>query len=226
MKSWVFRRPYEYFDNREELNILKFSQEIGRYSEKDRKQAYEEISNTLSSYAKGLELKGLKFFVYTVLDDLYKFINMTQFYSESVEEYLWHSARVLFKEFNNRGLNIHYATNNTFSDDLRPTKIFPNYFKSAGITFISPYVYKQAAIVTGDFTEQEKQMFSEDSSFRRECLDGFLREIRNRDYVYLHSDGVQEDFKVVFQDVGNSNIVTVFREDVPVPHSKTFVWMD
>ncbi|SNU04626.1 hypothetical protein SAMN06297422_101168 [Lachnospiraceae bacterium] len=224
--NWEFGKVTDYFDNSIKNCIWEYSQEYGKLSDVERYIVNGQIRDRIEGYleqVRSYNVSLLPVVLGTVVDDIYRSGNLSYYYNDDVAEYLSVTAKVVLDWYKQKGIQIHYMTNNSFSDQTRPLIVFPEMFTKAGLIYICPQqiMYDemrkngispdQFAIYAKDFVSKTLQKTKDITML---CCE------TGTHYIHLDIDGDFSAFNIDFSYIGKENHVLVFREEAPQDSAK------
>lgn len=224
--NWELTSLWAYFDNRERNSIIEYSKEYGKLSLEEREQADSLMRNRIVGHLSQLaeNKEHIQRAAVTVIDDIYRSVNMAYSFDENTLNYLGATARVAMRFFSQCGVQIHYCTNNTFSDFLRPFSAFEIFFGAAGIVYICPQsiAWKLMQHDKGDIPMDNFVLYYKD--YIEESV-GIADDIRSRcvengmHYIHLDIDGGNESFEKDMQFCEKPGHLVIFRDEPPIDKS-------
>ncbi len=218
MEDWFFSRITDYWDNRDKNSIFEHSQVFRKYSVEEKSEIITLINKSITKHFSVLSNEQLMNVAWIIADDMYKSVNEFTTFDESISEYLYATAGTFFDLFKDKGYSLHYLTNNTFSDLLRPLHIFRKCFMAANLQYICPqevalYLMKQDGIGETEYYHYIDRYIKEAEELADQIID---RCNENGDsYFYLYIDGDNEKFLSSLETIGKAGIITAIRTEAP-----------
>ena len=131
-------------------------------------------------------------------DDLYKAADESSYWDGALEQYLTASAGTFFGALSSRGYQVNYVIDNSYDDLSRPTRFYPMWFRSAGITYICPQHTASLAmehdrVVESEWSGQMERYIQEGRYIASEAVSRCRTE--KRSFVFLAIDGNEECLK-------------------------------
>lgn len=120
--------------------------------------------------------------------------------------------------YKSRGLQIHYMTNNIYSDYLRPLVVFPLMLEKSGLYFICPQHLAWKKMENGGITLEQFQLYYHDYEKWAfvEAYNLIERCCRMEShYIHLDIDGGRQSFSQDLSYHGERGHILVFRDEVP-----------
>ena len=225
--NWELNSVFYYFDNRERNCIAEYSNEYGKLSDAERKEADRLMKNRIEGHLDQMsgDFEQIQMAAECIVDDIYRSVNLAYMFNGAVFAYLNATAKVAMDWFTRRGLQIHYLTNNTYSDMTRPFRIFEPFFNAAGLEYICPQH------ILWEVLNEKREITME---IYRRAFDTIGHVARNlwakeriedccksgRHYLHLDIDGDDDSFKVDTQFAQKDGHLVVFRSENPLdnPH--------
>jgi hypothetical protein len=166
----------------------------------------------------------------SMVDDLYKYVNEEVLMDEALFDYLDAFGRTLTKSVRERGYVIRYVVENQFSGIdflmLGPFDLFPRVFNAAGFVYICPqqlglHLMRADGITASEYARAIAQYITE----ARLVGDKLVSKCHDDDqhYVFLEADYQKGALDIALRGRGAPGVLSVFRQDAPVPGSEVFV---
>ena len=218
MQDWNLPHITDYWDQRagaiERLSrVIKSVPEFGREAEVDA------LYDAVTLQADALPDEQLIKFAVPMVDDLYKSVNQRTQFDECDLLYLQFSASAFFNSLKRRGYMVHYFTNNTFSDLIRPVYAFPAWFGAATLLYICPQDIAARSFEENKPAEEWpsliKKYLTEARVVANSLADRCLAE--GRHFLFLDIDAA--NFPAADKSLNQTGVVWVFREDAPTQDS-------
>jgi hypothetical protein len=166
----------------------------------------------------------------SMVDDLYKYVNDEVLMDQALFDYIDAFGRTLANTVRKRGYVIRYVVENQFlSLDflmLGPFDLFPKVFNAAGLVYICPQqlglqLMQADGIAATDYETAIPRYITEArhvcNRLASDCQDD------NRHYVFLEADYEEGALDVALRGGGDPGVLSVFRDDAPVPGSMVSV---
>ena len=166
----------------------------------------------------------------SVVDDLYKFVNDDVLVAPALFAYLDAFGRTFTETVRARGYIIHYIVENQFlsADFLRrgPFELFPRVFKAAGFVYICPQhlawqLMQADGVAASGYAEGVARYIDEARILANRVVDTCHR--TGQHYVFLDADYEAGSLDVALQGSTGQGILSVFRNDAPIPGSTVSV---
>ncbi len=224
--EWQLEKVTDYFDNRNQINIWEYSQEYGKLPYEERilvdrsiKVRIERHLDQLLSYSSDsiIQVGAM------IVDDIYRAGNLMYAYNSDVEDYLQATAKCVMNWYTKHGIMIHYMTNNTFSDYLRPLILFPIMLSKTNIIYICPQHIAWKKMKENDIPIEQFKIYYED--YRDEAYDR-SQDIISRccehkaHYIHLDIDAGEEAFEKSLSYNNTKGHIVAFREEAPQDSAK------
>lgn len=166
------------------------------------------LRQAVIEHTKVLSDRDLQLAAVAMSDDLYKSANTIDIWYDAVGSYLRSTAKVFYLALSLRGYVVHYAIDNTFEEMSRPLKLFPDWYSACGVSYYCP---------------QRLLMESRGMSpagARQECARALRDSSGLFHYVLLDIDSEDDSFLVPLEQQGQNNVITILRNDAPLPGSQ------
>jgi len=230
MKEWFFSNIYDYWDQRKD-SIYRYSSKLANLDREERSEALRVIEMAIEHHVKSASDELLVKYAFVMTDDLYRAANRTwNKFNQMLYSYLEASSGILCKLLSERGFTIHYLIDNTYKNSyqgmLKPLEIFRDWFQGSSFVYICPQ--EIAMEIVGSLGKDKFECFS--------LLPSGLKEARNianilleecnterRHYVFLDTDWQPGSFAASMVSDKNPKVITIIRNQAPVPGSKCYV---
>ncbi len=226
--NWNVGKITDYFDNRNQNNIWEYSQEYAKLSMEEKPKVDALLRDNIQGYLDYIESMRqpdlLRMIAGTIVDDIYRSANLLYYYSDDVADYLRATSAVIMNWYSKRGIQIHYMSNNTYSDMQRPLIVFPMMFKRSGLLFICPQHIAWQEMEKRDiliehfclyFKDFEKSSRDEASDLIQRCCESGVH------YIHLDIDGGLPSFEKEIRDCrGKKGHYLFFKEEAPQDSGK------
>lgn len=215
----------DYWDTSQE-SIPRFASELSKLSPKAAKKITTATHAEVTEHVRVLSDKHLLLAAATVADNLYQAASTIEFWDTAVEDYLKCSAATFFGLLSQRGYQIHYVIDNCYDDLQRPTQLFPLWFQACGIVYVCPQLIV-LKLMEADGVPMANYSDSLSNYIAEARHIGGLIVQKCRDeashYVYLETDFQDGSLDTALQSRGAPGVLSVFRNEVPVPGSNVAV---
>ena len=215
----------DYWDTVQD-GIPRSAVELSTLSARAAKKTTAATRAAVTEHLRVLPDKTLLHAAFVVADDLYRAASTIAFWNTSVDDYLKCSAATFFGLFSQRGYKLHYVVDNSFEDLQRPTELFPLWFRACGIVYICPQLLalelmQHDGVAVVDRSASMAQYIAE----ARHLGDRLVQECNDeaRHYVYLETNFQDGSLDTALQSRGAAGVLSVFRNEAPVPGSKAAV---
>lgn len=213
--------------------IMAGAQKLDSLSEADFECSLALLADRVRGFARAMDDNWLVVTAYVMAEDLFKSYFNQFGWGPPVEAYIAATAGELMKEFTRRGFVLHYVVDNTLgAADLREVLTFmPPMFEPAGLAMISPQLMAAALMI--ERVPEGKRHLSLIKDYRDEghaqadeLVSQLHRERRSSFYLNMDFD---DDNPALSMDValsqrGKTGTVVVFRNQLPIPGSKSDIW--
>jgi hypothetical protein len=165
-----------------------------------------------------------------MVDDLYKYVNDEVLMDRALFAYLDAFARTFTKTVRERGYVIHYIVENQFSDVdflmVGPFDLFPKVFNAAGFVYVCPHqLALQLMQADGVAVSQYSRAIAQYIAEARVVGNRLVNQCygTGQHYVFLEADYQEDALDIALQGSGAPGVLSVFRNDAPVPGSTVSV---
>jgi hypothetical protein len=193
-----------------------------------RQTALAELSASVTEHVRVLSDKLFATLASVVVDDLYKTACWIDRWDRVLADYLQATATVFWSKFTERGFTVHYLVDNVFDDLQRPTELFSDWFRAAGIIYACP---QAVALELARETEGERESIEQDllrhMAEARELVESVLDRCRveSRHYFLLDLDFDERTFKSSMAQTDERGLLTVFRNEAARPGTKILIFL-
>ncbi len=224
--NWELDKATDYFDNREKISISEYAEEFDQLSIDERMIVDLMIKHRIIGWLEQVEENNKDLITNIgamIVDDIYRAGNLMYSYNESVSDYLGVTAKTVMNWFTSKEITIHYMTNNTFTDYLRPLILFPMMLEKSNIIYICPQQIAWQSMEKADIPIEQFRLFYKDYQeaayersqdlIKRCCECG-------AHYIHLDIDAGQEAFEQSLSFSDTPGHIVVFREEAPQDSAK------
>ena len=224
---WSFNNVFEYWDQLKDA-VYKNSRILSKLKDRESAEALAEMKYCIKSHGKNFTDEELVKFAWVMSEDLYKAANRPVIaFDKALSQYLESTASTFCSLLKDRGFLIHYLIDNTYgqtpSGMERPLKLFPVWFRTAGMIYVCP---QHIALQMLEQKEHDESYFIELPRCINEARN-LAEEIVKRchhsrlHYVYLDTDWKPDSFKCSESVKNDPGIITIFRNEAPLPQSNS-----
>ena len=160
MKDWMLPRITDYWDQRVQA-IDRLSRALKAVSSSNSLAEVTLLQAAIVRHVDVLTDQDLIMAAVAVADNLYKAADQSSYWDEALEQYLTASARTFFGALSTRGYQVNYVIDNNYEDLSRPTRFYPMWFRSAGITYVCPQHMATLMMEHDRVLESERSMLME-----------------------------------------------------------------
>jgi hypothetical protein len=190
--------------------------------------ASRELSAAVSEHMRVLPDKLLVQAAIAIVDDLYKASCWIDRWNADVAAYLDATAGVFFSMFAERGFTAHYLVDNGFDDMERPIRLFPEWFRAAGIVYACPQVvgFELVSKMEGEhvpLSERLPNYIHEARDIVESMLDRCRAESRH--FFLLDLDFDEQSFHTSLQEKDANGTLTIFRNEAAQLGTKVVAWL-
>jgi hypothetical protein len=164
----------------------------------------------------------------SIMDDLYKASCWIDRWDPNLAAYLDATAGVFSSTFAERGFTVRYLVDNTFDDMERPVRLFPEWFRAAGIVFACPQVvgFELIRKVEGEHASLSDRLpiyIHEARDIVESVLDRCRAESRH--FLLLDIDFDEQSFHTSLQGKDANGTLTIFRNEAAQPGTTVVAWL-
>jgi hypothetical protein len=218
VQDWNLRNISDYWDQRVGA-IERLSRVIETIPESRREAEVNALYDAVSLKADALPDEELIKFAVPMVDDLYKAINQRAQFDECDMLYVQFSASAFFNALKRRGYMVHYFTNNTFSDLVRPVYAFPAWFGAARLLYICPQEIATRNFEGNKPAEEWPSLIQKYLTEARLIANGLADRClaEGRHFLFLDIDA--QDFPAAEKSLDQPGVIWVFRAEAPTQGS-------
>ncbi len=224
--DWELKSVLDYFDNRYQNSIWEYSQKFDALSPQEKTESARKMCSRITGHLNQLKSnhETVQTVVNIIIDDIYRSANTLYYYNDGILDYLQVTALPVFRWVSEYGLQVHYMTNNTFTDCYRPLFLFDKIFMASGVKYICPQHI--AWLIMSKLDIQYEDYYAMLPSFldaarvqRDHMLENCFK--HGISYVHLDIDGDDAQFEASIQYCNKDGHLVIFRNEDPSSSSKT-----
>jgi len=222
--DWRQPNLIPYWDERTDA-IRQFRGRLAALSGDDQSIALDVVRKTVSAAVQNRSDEDLKMLVFVVGDDLYKAANADGIWDDALSRYLNASAGEFFSAVQERGYRLHYIVDNAFPDLTRPLN-FDIWFRPCGIIYICPQQLASKMMAHDNVEpasfEENLPRYIDEGRFIADTMIKRCAE-EQRHFLFLDIDSQENSFTSAQAMSDDSGVITVLRNEAPLPGSKAAV---
>jgi hypothetical protein len=204
------------------------ARQLGELSLDQKVIASRELSAAVSEHMRVLPDKLLVQAAIPIMDDLYKTSCWIDRWDANLAVYLDATAGVFVSTFAERGFTVRYLADNEFDDMERPMRLFPEWFRAAGIVYACPQVVgcELVSKMEGENVPPSERLpnyIDEARAIVESVLDRCRAESRH--FFLLDTDFDERSFHASLQEKDANGTLTIFRNEAPEPGTKVVAWL-
>ncbi len=224
--NWELGKATDYFDNREKISISEYAEEYGRLSIEEQRVIDLMIKERITGWLEQVDDINTELITNIgaiIVDDIYKAGNLMYSYSDCVSDYLRITAKTVMDWYTSKGITIHYMTNNTFTDYLRPLRVFPMMLEKSNIIYVCPQHIAWKSMEKAGVPMEQFRLFYRD--YKEEAYE-YSQDLIKRccecgaHYIHLDIDAGKEAFEYTLSFINTPGHIVAFREESPQDSSK------
>lgn len=224
--EWMHPRITDYWDERVGA-IDAAGKRLDALSEEDREVALKEIAESVKRHEGVLNDEFLVSAAVSFVDDLYKSASNIDRWDQSLLLYLNASATTFARQLNHRGIRIQSLVDNAWDDPSRLIQLFPDWFRAAGIVFISPQALVRN-LARRDGIEAEEEIIRLVPKYideARSVANTLIAQCQaeHRHFILVDADAIESSVDQPKTMVGTAGVLTVIRSEAPTPGSNVSV---
>lgn len=226
--DWSFRLV-DYWDQRTGA-INRSVLRLTRLGEPERAAACDQIRQAVLQRLDALSDSQLLHAAVSMVDDLYKYANEEVLRDRALFAYLDAFARTLTQAVRVRGYVIRYVVENQFSgvDFLMagPFDLFPKVFNAADFVYVCPHhlawqLMQADGVAASEYPHAIARYIEEARGLGNRVVSHCHG--TNEHVVFLEADYQEGVLAIALQGDGGRGVLSVFRNDAPVPGSTVVV---
>jgi len=228
--NWQFTQMWKYFDYNSNA-IYNYSEEIAKLSDEIQKQIYADISSRMKQYICSLipNPEQLYQFVGIVINDIYRTMNTAAYYTHKQQAYLNSTAKIVIETLEEHHINVHFGTNNSFSNAVAVKLLFSAMYEDCGLCFID--VYTIAAKLEGRDINNHEGLIDAYKRNKGEVNSVICSAIKrlhaiSRSYALIVPDGAYSDFEAMLNIVETPGHMVFYKDfDADSPKYTAFDYL-
>lgn len=227
--KWFKRKITDYWDFRTG-EIVSNAEVLAGLEAVDRAQALEELRLSIVEHTNVLSDELMAQVAVPMIDDLYKTVAYLAQWNECFEDYLTATAGVFCQLFAERGYVIQYVIDNTYAMTEQgmsgPLDYFPVWFSAAGFIYLCPQrIAVELIAEAGQPASKKFELFPTYIAEARDVANQLVRDCQGgkRHFVFLDTDSTDDSFEVAWPKGQNKEVLSVFRNEAPVPGSNCII---
>ena len=203
---------------------------LGKLGEAERTAACGEIRGAVRRRMQALTDDHLLQAAVSMVDDLYKYVNDEVLLDQALLDYLEAFGRTFTEAVRERGYVIQYVVENQFSGVdflmLGPLDLFPKVFGAAGIVYVCPQriglgLMRADGVAASEYAGAIAQYIAEARVVGDELVN--ICRADGRHFVFLEAEYEEGALDAALRGRGAPGVLSVFRNESPVPGSQVFV---
>lgn len=224
--EWMHPRITDYWDDTAGA-IGAAGRRLEALGDAGQKAAMVQIAAAMERHVSVLNDEFLVAAAVSFVDDLYKSASEIGWWDPHLQAYLMASAATFSRHLSRRGIRIQSLVDNAWDDPARLIGLFPDWFRAAGIIFISPQMLVRN-LAQRDGIESESEIPALMPRYideARRVADTLLAQCQDeqRHFLFLDTDAVESSFDQARKRVGTEGVLTVIRSEAPTPGSNVSV---
>jgi hypothetical protein len=187
---------------------------------KERESALTELAAAVREHVRVLPDKVLITAAVAAADDLYKGACWIDRWDSDLAAFLQATAAVFWSSVSERGFTLHYLVDNTFDDLERPVKLFPGWFRSAGVIFVCPQVVAVELIRAVEGAEAPpRERLASYTAEARDVVESILDRCRaeSRHFFLLDLDAEERSHRTSLAVKDQQGVLTIVRSEGAQP---------
>jgi hypothetical protein len=228
MDNWDFRLV-GYWDQTTSA-INRNTLRLSKLSEAERGTACDQIRDAVRMRVRDLADEQLLQAAVSMVDDLYRYVNDEVFMAAALFDYLEAFGRTFTQAVREKGYVIRYIVENQFSGVnflmLGPFDVFPKVFNATGFVYVCPQQLGVGLMEHDGIAASEyPRVITRYTAEARLVGDTLVSKCQNDDrhYVFLEADYQEGALAMALSGRGAPGVLTIFRQDAPVPGSEVSV---
>jgi hypothetical protein len=211
MDSWILPHISAYWDQRVDA-IERLSRAFAAVPKAEKEQAFNAIYDAVAQQADKLSVEDMCRFAVAMVDDVYKTANQLTQFDQDHLRYLTASAAAFLNSITRRGYMIHYFTNNTFNNLMRPVRAFPIWFKAAHTIYICP---QELAAEGSTLPEEWPPLIERNLAATRTIANDVAGRLREQGRSFVFLDVGATEIAAAEISLNKPGVIWAFRADAP-----------
>ncbi len=226
MQGWAFSQLPDYYDDQRD-RLVELPARLAHLGTDDHAIALATVRATVAGLVQAMSDELLQKAAVSVADDLYKSAARRDTWDAHAADYVGAAVGTFFTALGHRGYRLHYVAENTFPDDLqRPLQALGMIAAAAGLVYICPHdlAARLLGLDGGAFGLQLDALRPGVAEGRQLAFELAERCVAGgRHILYLEIDWDEGCLDGVTQLGAQPGVISVFRNDPPVPGSTVSV---